>query len=63
MAASDPHCQGGANGIIRRRMSDKDDRAARLAQQLRENLRKRKAQARGQPETPPVAPPPSEDRE
>ncbi|HVJ00522.1 MAG TPA: hypothetical protein VM657_15800 [Sphingomonas sp.] len=27
-------------------MSEKDDRAARLARQLRENLRKRKARAR-----------------
>jgi hypothetical protein len=28
-------------------MAEKDDRAARLAQKLRENLRKRKAQTRG----------------
>jgi hypothetical protein len=28
-------------------MTDQEDRARRLAEQLRENLRKRKAQARG----------------
>jgi hypothetical protein len=28
-------------------MAEKDDRAARLAEKLRENLRRRKAQARG----------------
>ncbi|WP_272944247.1 hypothetical protein [Sphingomonas phyllosphaerae] len=31
-------------------MSDQDERAARLAAQLRANLRRRKEQARGQPE-------------
>ena len=33
-------------GHNREAMSEKDDRAARLARQLRENLRKRKARAR-----------------
>ena len=36
-------------------MSDKDEKAARLAAALRENLRKRKAQARAAG-TPPPAP-------
>lgn len=41
-------------------MAEPDDKAARLAEKLRENLRKRKAQARGQ--TPaPTPPPPDED--
>ncbi|MGN6279837.1 MAG: hypothetical protein ACTHM8_14090 [Sphingomonas sp.] len=35
-------------------MTEKDEKAERLAAALRENLRKRKAQARG--ETPPPAP-------
>jgi len=37
-----------ASGHNRGRMADKDDRAARLAAKLRENLRKRKARARGE---------------
>ena len=37
-------------------MTEKDDRAARLAQKLRENLRKRKARTRGSRETPPCEP-------
>jgi hypothetical protein len=39
MAVRRSGCQGNA-------MGDKDDKAARLAKALRENLRKRKAQAR-----------------
>lgn len=42
-------------------MAEKEDRAARLAEQLRENLRKRKAQARGH-DAPPPTPPRPEDR-
>ena len=34
-------------------MDDRQDKAARLAEKLRENLRKRKAQARGEQPPPP----------
>ncbi|WP_281253236.1 hypothetical protein [Sphingomonas lenta] len=37
-------------------MADKDERAERLAAQLRANLRRRKEQARGQEAGPPVKP-------
>ena len=37
-------------------MADKDEKAARLAAALRENLRKRKAQARGTASQPPAPP-------
>ncbi|MBB3475038.1 hypothetical protein [Sphingomonas sp. BK345] len=47
-------------------MSDRDERAARLAEQLRLNLRRRKAQARAGQDAdaapcPPVSPPPLDD--
>jgi len=41
--------------------SDKDDREARLAAALRENLRRRKAQDRSRQADPPAAPPPEGD--
>jgi len=42
-------------------MADKDgDKAARLAQALRDNLRRRKAQAREAPPPPPSPAPPSD---
>jgi hypothetical protein len=41
-------------------MSDKDEKAERLAAALRENLRKRKAQARGE-EVPPEPRPKPDD--
>ena len=45
MATEAPECQGN-------RMTDKDDKAERLAAALRENLRRRKAQARSLAEQP-----------
>lgn len=59
MAASAPDCQGAAAGISDLRMKQADDKAARLAARLRENLRKRKAQAReqaagGEEQSPPI---------
>ncbi|MCW6532152.1 hypothetical protein NED98_18035 [Sphingomonas sp. MMSM20] len=36
--------------------NDREDRAARLAEQLRANLRKRKAQARSRPDAEAAAP-------
>ena len=52
MAASAPDCQGAAAGISDLGMAEADDKAARLAAKLRENLRKRKAQARQQATAP-----------
>jgi hypothetical protein len=43
-------------------MSDQDERAARLAAQLRANLRRRKEQARGQAEPVPDANDAEKDR-
>jgi hypothetical protein len=47
-------------------MSDRDERAARLAEQLRLNLRRRKAQARAGQDADnapraPISPPPRDD--
>ena len=42
-------------------MSGKDDRAARLAAALRDNLKRRKAQARARPDDAAPALPPAED--
>ncbi|HEU4960563.1 MAG TPA: hypothetical protein VFT56_09150 [Sphingomonas sp.] len=61
MAASAPDCQGAAAGISDLGMAESDDKAARLAAKLRENLRKRKAQAREQ--TAPPHPEPARDKD
>jgi hypothetical protein len=61
MAASDPDCQGAVMRPIAGIMAQPDDdRARRLAEQLRENLRKRKAQARGQAAKEDEASPPAD---
>lgn len=41
-------CQGGMRGTSARVMTQKDERAERLAAALRENLKRRKARARGE---------------
>jgi hypothetical protein len=49
MCLGEPDCQGEASQVIATSMGD-EEKKARLAQALRENLRKRKAQSRAQAE-------------
>ena len=53
MCLGEPDCQGEPPAVIATSMSD-EEKKARLAQVLRENLRKRKAQSRAQAESPEV---------
>ena len=46
MARQGEDCQGACGGFSDPKMSQKDEKAERLAAALRENLRRRKAQAR-----------------